>query len=219
MNDAPPLRLIVADDHPVFREGLVAVLQDRGIDVVAEVADGAGAVEKACALEPDVVLMDLTMPGMGGIEAITRLRADRPSMPVLVLTMSEDDHSLFAALRAGARGYILKEARPDDIARAVVTVAEGGLVVGARMSSRVVAAATDSQRSLQPSPFPQLTERERQVLELVARGYDNQRIARALVLSEKTIRNHVSLVLAKLPAATRSEAVALARDAGLGGER
>lgn len=140
-------------------------------------------------------------------------------MPVLVLTMSEDDHSLFAALQAGARGYILKEARPDDIARAIVTVSEGGLVVGARMSARVVAAATDSRGSERPAPFPQLTERERQVLELVARGYDNQRIARALVLSEKTIRNHVSLILAKLPAATRSEAVALARDAGLGGQR
>lgn len=218
MNSASPLRVIVADDHPVFREGLVAVLRDRGIDVLAEAADGAQAVEKACELEPDVVLMDLTMPGMGGIEAITQLRVHRPSMPVLVLTMSEDDHSLFAELRAGARGYILKEARPDDIARAVVTVCDGGLVVGGRMSSRVVAAATDSRRSVQPSPFPQLTERERQVLELVARGYDNQRIARALVLSEKTIRNHVALVLAKLPAATRSEAVALARDAGLGGK-
>ena len=218
MANSAPLRVIVADDHPVFREGLVTVLQDRGIDVVAEAEDGAAALERACALEPDVVLMDLTMPNMGGVEAISRLRAERPSMPVLVLTMSEDDHSLFAALRAGARGYILKEARPDDIARAIVTVFEGGLVVGARMSSRVVAAATDTRRSVQPLPFPQLTDRERQVLELVARGYDNQRIARALVLSEKTVRNLVSLILAKLPAATRSEAVALARDAGLGAQ-
>lgn len=212
----PPIRVVVADDHPVYREGLVSALADRGIEVVAEAADGTQAVEAACRHEPDVVLMDLSMPGTGGIEAITHLQVQRPGTPILVLTMSEDDESLFAALRAGARGYLLKGARGDDIARAVVTVFGGEMVVGAALSGRLVAALTDRKGGAQPPPFRQLTDREREILELVARGYDNHRIARHLVLSEKTVRNHVSLVLAKLPATTRAEAVALARDAGLG---
>ena len=212
-----PLRVVVADDHPVYREGLVSALTDRGIEVVAEATDGSSAVEAGCALDPDVVLMDLSMPGMGGLEATAQLRAERPGMNILVLTMNEDDQSLFAALRAGARGYILKGARGDEIARAVATIADGEMVVGAEMSSRLIAALTESHRS-GTKPFPQLTDREQDVLDLVARGYDNNRIARHLVVSEKTVRNHVSLLLAKLPAATRAEAVALARDAGLGSD-
>lgn len=213
-----PIRVVVADDHPVYREGLVSALSDRGIEVVAEAADGTLAVEAACRLGPDVVLMDLSMPGMGGLEAITHLQASCPGTRVLVLTMSEDDESLFAALRAGARGYLLKGARGDDIARAVSTVFGGEMVVGAALSGHLVAALTERRSGSQHAPFPQLTDRERDVLELVARGFDNHRIARHLVLSEKTVRNHVSLILAKLPASTRAEAVAVARDAGLGTE-
>jgi DNA-binding NarL/FixJ family response regulator len=217
-SDFPALRVLVADDHPVFRDGLAMILSERGIEVVAEVADGYGALEAAATHHPDVVLMDLTMPGLPGIEATRRLVAGHPAVAVLVLTMSEDDDSLFAALRAGARGYLLKEAAADDIARAVVTVARGETVLGARVSARVLDAVRSGILPGAPAPFPRLTERERQVLELVARGYQNTRVAHHLGLSEKTVRNHVSAILAKLPAATRAEAVALARDEGLGAQ-
>ena len=211
-----PLRVVVADDHPVFRDGLAMILRERGMEVVAEVADGQAALDAAADCQPDVVLMDLAMPGLGGIEATRRLLAGQPAVAVLVLTMSEDDDSLFAALRAGARGYLLKEAAADDIARAVVTVARGETVLGARVSGRVLDAVRGGTGSGAPAPFPRLTEREREVLELVARGYQNARVAHHLGLSEKTVRNHISAILAKLPAATRAEAVALARDEGLG---
>jgi DNA-binding NarL/FixJ family response regulator len=216
MNNLQILRVVVADDHPVFRDGLAMILRERGIEVVAEVADGQEALAAVAASDPDVVLMDLTMPGMSGIEATRRIAAEHPAVMVLVLTMSEDDDSLFAALRAGARGYLLKEAGADDIARAVVTVARGESVLAARVSARVMDAIRGVRLANGPLPFPRLTARERQVLELVARGYQNARVAQHLGLSEKTIRNHISAILAKLPAATRAEAVALARDEGLG---
>jgi DNA-binding NarL/FixJ family response regulator len=212
----PALRVIVADDHPVFRDGLAMILRERGVDVVAEAADGQAALDATAEHQPDVVLMDLVMPGLGGIEATRRLVAGYPAVAVLVLTMSEDDDSLFAALRAGARGYLLKESAADDIVRAVVTVARGGTVLGARVSARVLDAVLARPLPDTPRPFPRLTEREREVLDLVARGYQNARVAHHLGVSEKTVRNHVSVILAKLPAATRAEAVALARDNGLG---
>jgi DNA-binding NarL/FixJ family response regulator len=210
------VRVAVVDDHPVFREGLVSVLTDRGLDVVAEVASGEEAIRVVAELHPDVVLMDLAMPGMGGVEATRRVAAEHPGTAVLVVTMNGDDDSVFAALKAGARGYLVKESAAADIARAVETVARGETVLGPQVGAQVVAAAVGAAR--QPAlRFPQLTAREREVLELIARGYDNVRIAHHLGLSEKTIRNTVSIVLAKLPAATRAEAVALARDGGLGG--
>ena len=212
----PALRVVVADDHPVFREGLAMILRERGVDVVAEAADGQAALDAAAVHHPDVVLMDLAMPGLGGIEATRRLVAGYPAVAVLVLTMSEDDDSLFAALRAGARGYLLKESAADDIVRALGTITGGGTVLGARVSARVLDAALARPLPDAPGPFPRLTEREREVLDLVARGYPNARVARHLGVSEKTVRNHVSVILAKLPAATRAEAVALARDNGLG---
>lgn len=210
------IRVVVADDHPVYREGLVTMLGDRGIDVVADVDSGEAAVAAAVEHRPDVVLMDLQMPGLGGVEATRRLLAEDPSAAVLVVTMDSDDASVFAALKAGARGYLVKDASGADIARAVETVARGESVLGARISGQVLAAAVGARSPAAPA-FPQLTAREREVLDLVARGYDNARIGRHLGLSEKTVRNNVSLVLAKLAAATRAEAVALARDAGLGG--
>lgn len=210
------LRVLVADDHPVYREGLVTMLSDRGLDVVADVDSGEAALLAAIEHRPDVVLMDLQMPGIGGVEATRRLLAELPQVAVLVVTMDSDDASVFAALKAGARGYLVKDASGADIARAVETVARGESVLGARISGQVLAAAVGSSRA-EPQAFPQLTAREREVLELVARGYDNARIGRHLSLSEKTVRNNVSTVLAKLPAATRAEAVALARDSGLGG--
>jgi DNA-binding NarL/FixJ family response regulator len=210
------LRIVVADDHPVYREGLVAMLADRGCHVVADVDSGEQAVAAALEHRPDVVLMDLEMPGMGGVEATRRLLAEDPGAAVLVVTMDSDDASVFAALKAGARGYLAKDASGADIARACESVARGESVLGARISGQVLAAAVGAARPA-AQPFPQLTSREREVLELVARGYDNARIGRHLGLSEKTVRNNASLVLAKLAAATRAEAVALARDHGLGG--
>ena len=209
-------RVLVVDDHPVFREGLVAALTDRGVDIVAEADSGEAALDAVAGHDVDVVLMDLAMPGIGGVEATRRLVAEHPAVAVLVVTMSADDESVFAALRAGARGYLLKESAAADIGRAVESVARGETVLGSRVSATVLTAAVGSGAA-RDDPFPQLTGREREVLVLVARGYDTARISRHLGLSEKTVRNNVSTVLAKLPAATRAEAVALARDNGLGG--
>lgn len=210
-------RVLIADDHPVFRAGMATVLQDLpAVEVVGQAADGAEACELVESLRPDVVLMDLRMPGVGGLEATARIRVARPECAVVVLTMDSDDDSVFAALRAGARGYLLKEADTDDIERAITGVARGEAVFGAGIAERVLAFFAGAPRAA-ASPFPQLTPRELEVLELIAQGLDNQQIARRLVLSDKTVRNRVSDVLGKLHARTRAEMVALARDAGLGG--
>jgi DNA-binding NarL/FixJ family response regulator len=210
--------VVIAEDHPVFREGLVSVLEDHGFDVVGVAASGPDALDLVDRERPDVVVMDLQMPGLGGIEATRRLATSHPGTAVLVVTMNSDDESVFAALRAGARGYLVKEADSEDIARAVASVARGEAVLGARVSGQVLAAASGLTPAAE-APFPQLTAREREVLEAVARGWDNARVGRHLGVSEKTVRNTVSTVLAKLPAATRAEAVARARDAGMGQAR
>lgn len=214
----PTVRVVVADDHPVFREGLQAILEDAaGIEVVAAVADGEAAVEAASRLEPHVVLMDLRMPKVTGVQATARLQPLLPTTAVLVLTMSEEDDSVFAALRAGARGYLLKEASADDIVRGVRAIARGEAVFGARVADKVLAYfATAASATARAVPFPKLTDREREVMDLVAQGCDNATIGRRLFLSPKTVRNHVSACLQKLQVASRAEAVAVARDAGLG---
>jgi DNA-binding NarL/FixJ family response regulator len=210
------VRVVIADDHPVFREGLQAVLADAtDVEVVAAVPDGAAAVAAAESLRPDVVLMDLQMPGVGGLEATARIATAVPGVAVVVLTMNEDADTVFAALRAGARGYLVKEADAAEIVRAAHAAAAGEAVFGARVADKVLRFFS-AAASAALAPFPQLTAREREVLTLVAQGCANQTIARRLFLSDKTVRNHVSACLAKLQVASRAEAVALARDAGLG---
>lgn len=211
-----PVRVLIADDHPVFRAGMATVLQDLdGVEVVGQAADGEQAMLGVAEHRPDVVLMDLRMPGVGGLEATARIRVEHPGTAVVVLTMDSDDDSIFAALRAGARGYLLKEADGLDIERAIDGVARGEAVFGAGIAERVLAFFASGRPSA-ASPFPQLTPREHEVLEMIAQGLDNAQIARRLVLSDKTVRNRVSDILAKLHARSRAEMVALARDAGLG---
>ena len=211
-----PIRVLVADDHPIFRDGLAMLLASvDGIDVVGTAADGAEAVASALRLEPDVVVMDVQMPELNGVEATRRLAADVPSIGILVLTMSEDDGTVFAAIRAGARGYLVKGAEQEEIVRAITTVAAGGAVFGATLALRIA----EFFAAGPPAPtdaFPQLTAREREILDLLAAGRSNQQIAGALYLSPKTVRNNVSNVFAKLQVADRAEAIVRAREAGLG---
>jgi DNA-binding NarL/FixJ family response regulator len=209
--------VVVVDDHPVYRDGVCDALGDEpDIEVVGRAADGEAAVAAVEEHGPDVVLMDLRMPGTGGIAATARIAATHPDTSVVVLTMSDDDDSVFAALRAGARGYLLKESEGADIARAVRAAARSEAVFGPRIADRVLAFFASSRGRASALPFPELTDREREVLDLVAHGLPNGAIAQRLFLSEKTVRNRVSDVLTKLHAASRAEAVALARDAGLG---
>ncbi|MFU8876245.1 response regulator [Micromonospora sp. SL4-19] len=211
-----PVRVLVADDHPIFRDGLAVLLGSvAGIKVVGTAATGIEAVELALAERPDVVVMDVQMPGLNGIEATRRLLAAAPSVGVLVLTMSEDDGTVFTAVRAGARGYLVKGAEQEEIVRAIHTVASGGAVFGAALAVRIAeffAAGPPGASTV----FPELTAREREILELLAAGRSNAQIAQALFLSQKTIRNNVSNVFAKLQVADRAEAIVRAREAGLG---
>ena len=212
-------RVMLVDDHPLFLDGVRAALSTHpDLEVVAEAHTVAEALARAAEHRPDVVLMDLNLPDGSGIDATRDLVAAHPGLHVLVITMSAEDDAVVAAMRNGARGYVVKGAGRTDLVQAVTTVAAGGAVfsptVAARLGGFFSGLAAQPGREL----FPQLSEREREVLDLVARGYDNRRIAQALFLSDKTVRNHVSTILSKLDAADRSEAVQRARRAGLGQE-
>jgi DNA-binding NarL/FixJ family response regulator len=185
-------------------------------EVVAEAATGTDAVQAAADLQPDVVVMDLHMPELGGIEATRRIVGASPHIAVLVLTMSEDDDSVFAAMQAGARGYLVKGAGPADIIRAVRSVASGDAIFGPGIAERVLRFFAAARSSAQPPAFPSLTDREREVLELVARGEGNATIAHKLAVSQKTVRNHVSNIFLKLQVADRAQAIVRARQAGFG---
>lgn len=212
-------RIVIADDHPMFREGLAAMLATLpDTEVVGQAGDGKEAVALAARLQPDIVLMDLHMPELNGVEATRRISAEHPQVSVLVLTMLADDDSVFAAVRAGARGYLLKEAPRDDIVRALDAVAAGQAVLDPHVAQRVLGAVAPRPPSPDPATFPHLTEREREILDLIARGLTNSAIAGRLFVSEKTVRNHVSNVFAKIHARNRAEAVARARDAGYGAQ-
>lgn len=209
------VRVLIADDHPLFRQGLRALILDSPLTELAGVAsDGAEALQLALDTEPDVVLMDLRMPTMNGIEATRQLVAARPATAILVLTMVEEDSSVFAAMRAGARGYVLKGAQPETILRSILAVADGDAVFGAGVATRLNAYFSETGPTT--PPLPELTSREREILHLMATGATNHIISSRLGLTEKTIRNNVSNVFAKLHVADRAAAVAKARDAGLG---
>jgi DNA-binding NarL/FixJ family response regulator len=210
-----PVRVMVADDHPVFRDGLASLLDPLdGITVVARAADGAEAVALAAEHRPDVIVMDVQMPELNGIEATRRIVAEQPGVGVLVLTMGEDDGTVLSALRAGARGYLRKGAEQDEIVAAIRTVHGGGVVFGASLAARIAEILTPPARP--ERPFPELTERETEILDRIAAGKNNGQIAAELYLSPKTIRNNVSSILAKLQATDRAEVIIRARDAGLG---
>lgn len=216
MTSTTSLRVVIADDHPLVRSGLRAVLAAApGIEVVAEASTGLEAVTAARSLRPDVVVMDLQMPQTDGIEATRRIVAASPEVAVLVLTMFEDDNSVFSAMRAGARGYLLKGAEQDEIIRAIQAAAHGGAIFGPVVAQRLIEYFAHP-RAAQTPAFPQLTEREREVLDLIAAGRNNQSITRTLAISPKTVANHVSNVFAKLQVADRAEAIVVAREAGLG---
>jgi DNA-binding NarL/FixJ family response regulator len=211
------LRIVIADDHPMVRYGIAAVLEDfPSIELVGQASDGDELLAVVQSARPDVVLTDLAMPNRSGVEAVAALRASHPELPVLVLTMHTDDEMVFAALRAGARGYLVKGADGAELVRAIESVAAGEAVYGAAVAQRIVAFFTGAQQEYAAQAFPQLTDREREVLAAIADGLRNHAIAARLGLSEKTVRNHVSSILLKLQVTDRTSAAIKARDTGLG---
>jgi DNA-binding NarL/FixJ family response regulator len=210
------IRILIADDHPVFRFGLRALLQTEGeMEVVGEAMTGDEAIALAASLQPDVVLMDLNMPGINGIEATRLIAKDHPHMGILVITMFDDD-SVFAAMRAGARGYLLKGAEGEETLRAIRAVAHGESIFSPSIAHRLMNYFSSPQAATSASIFPTLTGREREILSLIAQGLTNSTIAERLYLSPKTVRNQVSTIFDKLQVAGRAEAIIKARDAGLG---
>ena len=210
------VRVLIADDHPVFRFGLRTLLKaDPAMEVVGEAVNGEEAITQASSLHPDVILMDLNMPGMNGIEAIRRIQADHPQVHILVLTMFDDDDSVFAAMRAGASGYLLKGAEGRETLQAIHVVSTGEAIFSPAIAQRLMQYFGASPLPSPSQPFPDLTEREREVLALIAHGYTNQAIAEQLVISPKTVRNHISSILSKLQVTSRLEAILRAKDAGM----
>ena len=209
------LRLLVADDHPLFRKGLRTLLGSvSDFTLVGEAETGAAAIERSLTLQPDVVLMDLQMPGGSGIDAIREIVAASPTTKILVVTLFEDDDSVFAALRAGARGYVLKDTDEEEMIRAIRAVGNGEAIFSPAVAKRVLAYFAVPRRDA-PQLFPTLTEREREILRHLAQGKSNPAIATELFLSPKTVANHLSNIFGKLQVADRAEAIIRARDAGL----
>ena len=211
------IRVVIADDHPMYRYGLSAVLGTQpGIELVAEAADGLELVRIVRETRPDVVVTDLAMPGLGGAEAAARLLADSPGLAVLMLTMHQDDESLFAALRAGARGYLLKGSDRTELTTAIEAVARGEAVYGPGVAQRIIDFFAGSREHYVKRAFPDLTDRERDVLDLLAQGSSNREIASHLGIADKTVRNHLSSVFLKLQVNDRTAAALKARNVGLG---
>lgn len=217
---AESIRVLVADDHPAYRDGLARLLGELDdIDIVGLAADGQQAVHMAATLAPDVVVMDLRMPIMDGVEATRQITLASPHIGVVVLSMFDEDDLVFASIRAGARGYLLKDADEEEIARVIFGVGRGEAIFGPSTAQRVLAMVSRTDQTepiVQEFPFPQLTEREREVLVLLSRGQRNTDIANDLFLSERTVRNYVSNIFTKLQVADRASAIAAARDVGVG---
>lgn len=209
----PVIRVVLADDHPVVVAGLRALLGSLdGFDVVGEAADGESVVREVQLTRPDVVLMDIRMPGTDGVEATRRIRSAVPDTAVVMLTMLDDDETVLAAMRAGAQGYLLKGAGQDELERALRGVVSGEAIFGPGVAARMLQHFTETGTG----PFPQLTDREREVLDLIAGGLRNQAIAERLGLAPKTVANHISSIFSKLQVTDRSEAIVRAREQGLG---
>jgi DNA-binding NarL/FixJ family response regulator len=212
-----PIRILIADDHSSFRSGLRAMFQTvDDLEVIGEATNGDEAVSQAHRLQPDVILMDIKMPGTNGIEATRRILNASPHISILVLTMYEDDDSVFAALRAGARGYLLKGAVKAEILRAIRSVSSGEAIFGPAIARRLVDYFAKLTPATNPSPFPELTEREGEILGLLAQHRSNAEIAEKLSISIKTVRNHVSNIFNKLQVIDRAQAILRAKEAGLG---
>jgi DNA-binding NarL/FixJ family response regulator len=209
------IRVVIADDHPVVRDGLTALLASvPSVTVAGVAATGREAVRAAVTLRPDVLIMDIQMPELTGVAAAGEIARAAPGVAVLMLTMFDDDDSVFAAMRAGARGYVLKGAQQDEIVRAIHAVAAGEAIFGPAIARRVLGlVSAPAARSV---PFPDLTSREREVLDLIAAGVRNAEIARRMSIAPKTVANHIAAIFNKLQVADRNQAIVLARDAGLG---
>jgi DNA-binding NarL/FixJ family response regulator len=214
------IHVLVADDHRLYREGVRKMLgMAPDIEIVGEATTGDEAITQALALQPDVILMDLKMPGVNGIEATRRILYASPRIGVLVLTMFETDETVFAAMRAGARGYLLKDVDQEDVIRAVKAVSRGDAIFSPAIAERLIHYFAALRPSAADLAFPELTDREREILQLIAQGQSNSEIAERLMLSIKTVQNHVSNIFSKLQVADRAQAIIRARDAGLGLER
>ncbi|HSD82982.1 MAG TPA: response regulator transcription factor [Anaerolineae bacterium] len=211
------LRILIAEDSAPFRQGLRGLLQSvDALEVIGEATSGQEAIQLARQLQPDIVLMDLQMPGLNGIEATRQIVYTSPHISIQMLTMFEDDESVFAALRAGARGYLLKGALKAEIVRAIQGVASGEAIFGPSIARRLMQYFSAPRPAAPPKAFPELTEREREILDLIAQHHTNLEIAERLSLSPKTVRNHVSNIFTKLQVADRAQAIIRAREAGLG---
>jgi len=213
------IRVLIADDHGVVREGLRAVLgSEPDMEVVGEAATGKEVVERAAELRPDVILMDIQMPGMNGIEATRRIIEANQEIGVIILTMYEDDDSVFSAMRAGARGYVLKGAHPSEILKVLRAVADGEAYFGTEIAKRLMNFFSAPKPASPEEAFPELSSREREILDLIAQGHTNAKIAARLFVSPRTVGNHVSHIFTKLQVADRAHAIIRAREAGLGRE-
>ena len=211
------VRVVLADDHPMYRYGVAAVLADEPrIELVGQATSGSELLALVRSTSPDVVVTDMRMPDLDGIAVTRALQKSNPDLPVLVLTMHDDDESVYGALRAGARGYLLKGADSTELVSTLLTLASGGTAFGPSVARRIVGTFLETSEKFARGAFPELTARERQVLDLLAAGHRNSRIAADLGLSEKTVRNHLSSILAKLQVEDRSAAIVRAREAGLG---
>jgi DNA-binding NarL/FixJ family response regulator len=212
-----PLRVLIADDHPLFRHGIQALLNATSdLEVVGEASTGEEAISLARSLQPDVILMDIQMPGITGIEATRRILHESPHIRILMVTMFEDESFIFTAMRAGARGYVLKDTEKTELLRAIRAVGSGEAIFSPAIATRLLDFFSAPRPALPPQAFPELTEREREILALIAQGHRNHEIAALLVLSRSTVRNYVSNIFSKLQVADRAQAIIRARDAGLG---